>query len=85
MLIINLLFGIAAYVCIGVTLFSWEYKNGPEDGFITPKWFYNEKKLNWFGSWVMFILLSIFSPLGFIIKAIYSIYWFFKWLFTIGR
>lgn len=67
----------------------WEAGNAYEYGFITPKYFYEEWELNWFGSWFMFILLSIVSPICTIIKLVYItwclIYYGVKWLFTVGR
>lgn len=59
------------------------------EGFITPKWFYNNWKLNWFGSWFIFILFSIVNPIGTMFKLLYVI-WYgvshgIKWLFTVGR
>ena len=58
-------------------------------GFITPSWFYENWKLNWFGSWFMFILWSIINPLGTILKLLFAIGCIIvdgiKWLFTVGR
>ena len=73
-------------------LIAWEIGNGYSEisnGFITPRWFYEIWELNWFGSWFMFILLSILSPLCTIVKLLYVI-WYgisngIKWLFTVGR
>ena len=78
--------GIAIYLPICIALTSWEFD---EYDFVTPRWFYNKKGLNWFGSFLVFILLSIFSPICTIIKIIYAIsqgvYKGIKWLLTVGR
>ena len=57
-----------------------------------PADFYEEAKMNWFGSWVCFILLVIVNPFGFFVKLI--LYFvlllvylaqFIQCLFTVGR
>ena len=83
--ICKILFLIISYIIIFIYTFAWEWDNEPEDYFILPKWFYTYKKLNWFGSWVMFILLCIFNPFGFVIKIGYFVCNSIKWLFTVGR
>lgn len=46
---------------------------------ITPNELHRHwKNINWFGCYVSFILLSIVSPLMFLVKVII-------WLFTVGR
>lgn len=74
---------LAIFGTIFEILISFDY------GFITPKYFYEEWKLNWFGSCFMFILMSIFSPIVTIWKLIYvtsyTIGIGIKWLFTVGR
>lgn len=77
---------IGLYVLLALGMFDWEIKRsmtGATD--ITPKYFYNEKKFNWFGSWISFIGLCLISPIGLFIKLIGLLYDFIKWLFTVGR
>lgn len=57
-----------------------------------PDVFYDDVKMNWFGSWFCFILLIAVNPLGFFIKlllyfvvCVFYLAEFFKWLFTVGR
>lgn len=56
---------------------------------IFPNTIYENSSFNWFGCWFLFILLSIFSPIGFIFKLVgiicYLIYTFVKFIFTVGR
>ncbi len=49
-----------------------------------PKDFYNAG-LNWFGSYVCFILLMICSPMGLIFRICHLICKIIKWLFTVGH
>lgn len=77
---------IGFYIILAVGMFDWELKRsmtGASD--ITPKYFYNDKKFNWFGSWVAFIGLSLISPIGLFFKVIGLLYDLIKWLFTVGR
>lgn len=46
--------------------------------FILPSTFYNRLKTNWFGAWVLFIVVAYLSPYFFAFKLIVI-------LFTIGR
>ena len=55
-----------------------------EHNYYTPKDFY-KAGLNWFGSYVCFILLMICSPLGLIFRICHLICKIIKWLFTAGR
>lgn len=83
---LEILLLLAIYTAIVLYLTSWETSrafNGYSD--LTPKYFYNKKQLNWFGAWVAFICLSLFSPLCFIIKFMALLYEFIKWLFIVGR
>ena len=51
----------------------------------TPRDFYNYR-YNWFGSWVIFIVRTLFAaPFYIIVTICMLIYKFFKWLFTVGR
>ena len=57
-----------------------------------PRVFYDDVKMNWFGSWFCFILLIVINPFGFLLKVclyivigITYIAEFIKWLFTVGR
>ena len=57
-----------------------------------PKVFYDDVKLNWFGSWFCFILFIVINPFGFLIKllvyfivCLFYLAEFIKWLFTVGR
>ena len=51
----------------------------------TPRDFYNDK-YNWFGSWVIFIIRTLFAVPFYIIGTIcVLVYKFVKWLFTVGR
>ena len=56
---------------------------------IFPSTLYEISKMNWFGCWFCFILISIFSPILFCIKIIDAIigysYDFIYWLFHVGR
>ena len=56
---------------------------------IFPSTIYEISKMNWFGCWFCFILISIFSPILFCIKIIDAIigysYDFIYWLFHVGR
>lgn len=47
--------------------------------FKSPKGIYNSIRVNWFGAVVIFILLAIACPLGYIFYVIP------KFLFTVGR
>lgn len=60
----------------------WEFN---QEDLITPRWFYEHKRLNWFGSCLAFILVTICSPICLIVKIIYVIYLSIKWLITVGR
>ena len=58
----------------------------------TPRIFYDDMKMNWFGSWFCFILSIIANPCGTILKLSVGITVllcyvaeFIKWLFTVGR
>lgn len=58
----------------------------------TPKIFYEDMKMNWFGSWFCFILSIIINPCGTFVKLLLCIIVclcyvieFIKWLFTVGR
>ena len=59
------------------------------DDIIFPSTIYENSQLNWFGCWFLFILLSIFSPVGFALKVIGIMCWaissFVKFIFTVGR
>lgn len=56
---------------------------------IFPSTLYEISKMNWFGCWFCFILISIFSPILLCIKFINAIidysYDFIYWLFHVGR
>lgn len=56
---------------------------------IFPSTLYEISKMNWFGCWFCFILISIFSPILLCIKLIYAIfgysYDFIYWIFHVGR
>jgi len=77
---------IFAAVIIVFFMTLWEMM---QDGPVTPKWFYKEMKLNWFGSVICFLLLCIASPIFGVCKiigAVYDIiYHTIKWTFTVGR
>ena len=55
----------------------------------TPKEFYENTKMNWFGCWFCYIIIRIFSPIvtviGGIILTLCAIVTFIEWLFTVGR
>ena len=55
----------------------------------TPWVLYENTKMNWFGCWVCYILIRIFSPIitviGSILLIICAILTFIEWLFTAGR
>lgn len=57
--------------------------------FISPAILYSYTKMNIFGCWICFILISILNPLGTIFKLIcvimYNIIKFVKYIFTVGR
>lgn len=78
---------IAIWFIIGLGIESWLTDEFEE--VIFPSTIYENSNYNWFGCWFLFILLSIFNPLGFIIKVIgiicYLIYTFVKFIFTVGR
>lgn len=73
---------VVAYMIAFICLTLWEA--GQYD-FVTPKWFYENMKLNWFGSCLAFILLSILSPVILAIKIIFVIFLGIRWLLTVGR
>ena len=54
-----------------------------------PRALYDNTKMNWFGCWFIFILISILSPLGFSFKVLAFVcvkfYEGIVWLFTVGR
>lgn len=57
-----------------------------------PKVFYDDMRMNWFGSWFCFIALIVINPFGFFLKlCVYLIIGicyvakFIEWLFTVGR
>lgn len=52
---------------------------------ITPNYLYYDKELNWFGAYLVTILVGIGSPFVFIGKIIWLICIFFKWICTVGR
>lgn len=60
-----------------------------EEEILTPFSLYEHRGLNWFGSWFFFILASIMSPGGFVMKFLCIIYGcireFCKYIFTVGR
>lgn len=72
-LLIELVFGVAiGFIEAVISICELGY-------WITPNELHrNWKTVNWFGCYVSFILLSIISPLMFIIKVII-------WSFTVGR
>lgn len=72
---ISVLYAIA---CIIGTDYDFEHN------YYTPKAFY-DAGLNWFGSYICFILLMTFSPLGLIFRICDLICKTIKWLFTVGR
>ncbi len=78
-LIISLVF---IYMSLLIYVTLWEFN---QEEFVTPRWFYKYKRLNWFGSCLAFILVTICSPMCFVIKIIYVIYLGIKWLITVGR
>lgn len=43
------------------------------DGLITPFSIQKYRKLNWLGSWFVFLLISIINPIGLIVKIICGI------------
>ena len=54
-----------------------------------PYDFYYNTKLNWFASWLYYILLGIINPFGFAIKLLMIIFYYietlFSWLFIVIR
>jgi hypothetical protein len=80
--IINILVLASAYMCVFILTTFWEFN---QEEWITPRWFYKYKRLNWFGSYLAFILVTICSPICLIIKMAYIIYLGIKWLITVGR
>lgn len=69
-----------AYGAVFIYLTMWELVYV----LITPQWLY-DKGLNWFGSFLVFVLLSIFSPFCAAIKLFLVICMAVKWLLTVGR
>lgn len=60
-----------------------------EEEILTPFSIYEYRELNWFGSWFFFILASVMSPGGFVMKVLCVVYGcireFCKHIFTVGR
>ena len=58
-------------------------------GILIPSDIYENTKLNWFGSWFLYILFIICSPFTFILRLLVISVFFLivgiKWLFTVGR
>ena len=56
---------------------------------ISPKYFYDSTKMNWFGSIFCFILIRFISPIitigGLAIAIILYFCSFIVWLFTVGK
>ena len=54
-----------------------------------PSSIYKVSKINWFGCWFIYIVMSILSPVLFIMKLFIMIMIilcdFVNWLFTVGR
>lgn len=44
----------------------------------TPDYFYFNKGMNWFGAYIVTIIIGLFSPILFVYKI-------FKWFLTVGR
>lgn len=75
---------ILVFVYIFLIIYNTVWEANQED-LVTPRWFYEHKRLNWFGSYLVFVLLTICSPICLIIKIVYVIYLGIKWLITVGR
>lgn len=77
----------ALFICLIylLTISLWE----AGEGLVSPQWFYEEWRVNWFGAWFLFIGLRIISPLVTLIECVAFIVLgtknFIKWLFTVGR
>ena len=56
---------------------------------IFPYTIYTHTKLNWFGAWFIFILISIINPILLIIKLLFVgfklLIYGIKYIFTVGR
>ena len=73
------------YVILSFTIFfmvDCNYNITIED--ISPKFFYN-KGMNWFASYLIFILFMLINPIGLFVRIIESIYLGVEWLLTVGR
>lgn len=73
---------VVAYVMAFIYFSLWEAMQWE---FVTPRWFYENIKLNWFGSCLAFVLLSMISPVVFVLKIIFVIFLGIRWLLTVGR
>lgn len=73
---------VVAYMMAFIYFSFWE---AMQYEFVTPRWFYKNIKLNWFGSCLAFVLLSIVSPVVLVIKIIFVIFLGIRWLLTVGR
>lgn len=81
---------LAIYMILGIiTIFLEFIASIWFNTLIFPSTLYEISKMNWFGCWFCFILISIFSPILLCIKLIDAIigyiYNFIYWLFHVGR
>ena len=60
-----------------------------ENEITTPRVFYSNTNMNWFGCWFCYIIIRIISPFItgclLVFYIIFEICCFIHWLFTVGR
>lgn len=80
---------IGFWFAVGGAIECWISDSYMKNESITPEAIYRYTKLNKFGCWFLFILISIISPFGFVMKIGsfigQKIWCFIKYIFTVGR
>ena len=84
-----LILSILAWIIIGGVIEGLISDSLNTDILLIPSDFYDNTKMNWFGCWFCFMLISIVNPFGLIVKIFvfvgYYIISFIGWLFTAGK
>lgn len=78
------------WVVFGVVIESMVAEEITQDYFIfSPKDFYENTRMNMFGSIACYFLLAVISPFGFFIKIleyiVINVWSAIEWLFTVGK
>jgi hypothetical protein len=80
---------VAVWVLIGTTIEVAIAESWGENEIATPKVFYSNTNMNWFGCWFCYIIIRIVSPFItvclLIFYIIFKICCFIHWLFIAGR